>query len=233
MGVIVETRNHKDLAFVIDNFIQLSGLRVQLYHGTKNLEFILNSNIKKHINNGNVFLTNLGIEALTAPFYNALFLTEAFWLSIYGKNKIIVFQTDSLICSTSEYHLDNFHHFDYIGARWNKRQRRNGFILNGGTGGFSLRDYTKSLEVIKRFSISTQWEGGEDDYFAFHIELLGGRVGKKSDCDKFCPQKRFNKKSFAAHNINDMDEKTRQKFLAYCPEAKFMIKNKFNLMKVL
>jgi len=222
-GVIIETREHPHLSYVIDNFIQLTGLSVQLYHGTKNIDFILSSKINQHIKDGKVILTDLKVDNLDAAHYNALFLTKSFWQSIHGRNKVLVFQTDSDICAQSDYTLDHFMDFDYIGSRWSLRRRRNGLILDGGVGGLSLRDYKKSLESVIRFPVNSLWEGGEDDFFAFHIELIGGKVGDDVACDQFCSQKRFNANSFGFHSLNDMDSETLSKFLQYCPQAKRMV----------
>jgi hypothetical protein len=110
-------------------------------------------------------------------------------------------------------------HFDYIGAWWHDRLLPNGLVLDGGVGGFSLRDYKLSLEAAHRFS-NINWQGGEDDFFAFHIDFLGGEVGRKSDCIRFCTQNEFLKKSYSAHQITNLNADELVKFKKYCPEAK-------------
>ncbi|MBA6295152.1 DUF5672 family protein [Colwellia sp. MB02u-9] len=218
MGVIVETRSHSALEFVVCNFVEQTGKRVQLFHGKENTDFILNSKIGDLVKNGVVFLVKLDIDSLNANLYNSLFLIESFWRLIVARNKVIVFQTDSVICNASSYQLSDFIHFDYIGAWWHNRLIPNGLILDGGVGGFSIRNYELSIESVRRFSNHT-WQGGEDDFFAFHIELLGGKVGKKSDCIKFCTQNEFLSESYSAHQVNNLNPEALEKFLRYCPDA--------------
>jgi len=221
LGVIVETREHEHLSFVISNFIKCTGLNVQLYHGNGNLNFILESPIKELIDEGHVTLTSLNVNTLTERYYNSLFLSECFWESISGKGKIFVFQTDSICCENSDFKLQDFESFDYIGARWRNRLRLNGLVLDGGVGGFSIRDYSKSLECVKKFS-DQNWQGGEDDFFAFHIELLGGNVGNKKECSQFCTQNEFLQKSFGAHQLSNLSSVEQLNFLTYCQESEFL-----------
>jgi hypothetical protein len=218
LGVIVETRSHPALEFVVCDFIKQTGNKVQLFHGIENIDFILNSNIGRLVTQNKVILVMLEIEALNANYYNSLFLTEKFWELIVGRKKILVFQTDSVICHNSKYSLQEFLQFDYIGAWWHDRLLPNGLIVDGGVGGFSIRDYDLSIESVRRFSNHT-WQGGEDDFFAFHIELLGGKVGKKSDCIKFCTQNEFLSESYSAHQVNNLNPEALEKFLRYCPDA--------------
>lgn len=218
MGVIVETRSHSALEFVVCNFVEQTGKRVQLFHGKDNTAFILNSKIGSLVKKGVVFLVKLDIDSLNADYYNSLFLSEIFWELIVARDKVIVFQTDSLICDASSYQLSDFIHFDYIGAWWHSRLIPNGLILDGGVGGFSIRNYKLSIESVRRFS-NHNWQGGEDDFFAFHIELLGGKVGTKSDCIKFCTQNEFLSNSYSAHQVNNLNPEALEKFLLYCPDA--------------
>jgi len=222
LGVIVETRPHENLYYVIQNFINCTGLRVQLFHGNNNLDFIMSSEIKRLIANKQVFLTPLNLSTLTASYYNSLFLSESFWLMIKGRCKVLVFQADTICCPNSPYKLNDFYNFDYIGAVWHNRLMPNGLILDGGVGGFSFRDYFKSLEALKRFP-SENWQGSEDDFFAFHIELIGGQVGTKQECAKFCTQNNFTSLSFAAHQLSNLNKEDKLKFLRYCPEAEFLM----------
>lgn len=222
LGVIVETRQHVDLNHVIQNFINCTGLRVQLFHGNDNLDYIMTTDIKKLIESEQVFLTPLNLSTLTESYYNSLFLNKYFWLMIKNRCKVLVFQTDSICCCNSAFKLKDFYSFDYIGAAWHDRLRPNGIVLDGGIGGFSFRDHFKTLEVLRRFPIEN-WQGGEDDFFAFHIELIGGKVGNKKDCAKFCTQTNFTSLSFSAHQLSNLSAEDKLKFLQYCPESKFLM----------
>jgi hypothetical protein len=220
-GVIVETREHAALEPVIENVLSLLQIPIQLYHGTSNLDYINQSGIKKHIDSGRVVLTALNIDILSAPIYNALFLSSDFWKSVIGRSKILVFQTDALLCKDSKYSVSDFIKYDYIGSAWN-RGRPVGMIANGGNGGLSIRDWHKTCDVLTRFP-SQAWPAGEDGYFAFHLELIGAKVADLANSRKFGTQLDFVEKSFGCHKITDLSNSELLKFLVYCPEANVLL----------
>jgi len=222
LGVIVETRKSASLEFVIINFIEQTGLSVQLFHGINNLQYVLASKIRSYVDTGQVTLYELHTNTLNASMYNDLFLSRAFWEAMICRDKIFVFQTDSWICKESDFSLNNFLPFDYIGSWWS-RKRPVGLVIDGGSGGFSIRDWGKSMKCLKTFS-PERWRGGEDGYFSFHMELLGGWIAKKEDCEKFSTQGYFNCKSFGAHQISLLPKSKQGRFIDYCPEAKFLLK---------
>ena len=104
----------------------------------------------------------INATSITASDYNKILLSKPLWMGIPFE-KLLIFQTDSLICSNSDYSIDEFMSFDYIGSAW-ERERPIGLTIDGGSGGFSLRDTKLSLEAISKFS-SDIWPGGEDGFF--------------------------------------------------------------------
>jgi len=225
LGVIVETRKSVDLEFVVTNFIQQTKLPVQLFHGLGNKEFILSSKLSEYITSGEVILHELFTDSLKRSDYNAIFLTKHFWELLVSRGKIFVFQTDSIICENSESCIEDFLRFDYIGSKW-QRERPIGLTIDGGSGGLSIRDWQKSMECLDAFP-SRFWKGGEDGFFAFHIELIGGEVGTDEDCGRFSTQEYFTHYSYGAHKASLLPASQHEKFLKYCPEAEFMFVSKF------
>jgi hypothetical protein len=222
LGVIVETRRHPALEFVVSNFSRTLKIPIQLFHGTGNLEFIMSGAISVLVREGKVHLVELRIQDLGARSYNALLMTKGFWTLMGSRNKVLVFQTDAIACEQSEYRLSDFLSFDYIGSKW-PRQRPVGLLIDGGNGGLSLRDWKKSYECLLRFP-PENWTGGEDGYFAFHIDLMGGEVGRDTDCAQFCTQHDFLYRSLGAHKISCLGQAGRAAFLEYCKEAELLIR---------
>jgi hypothetical protein len=220
LGVIIETRRHPALEFVVSNFSRTLKIPIQLFHGSGNLEFIMSSAISVLVSEGKVHLVELKIHDLGARSYNALLMTKDFWTLVGSRNKILVFQTDAIACEQSEYRLSDFLSYDYIGSKW-PRHRPVGLLIDGGNGGLSLRDWKKSYECLLRFPPES-WTGGEDGYFAFHIDLMGGKVGRDADCSQFCTQYEFLYRSLGAHKISCLGQAGRAAFLEYCKEAEML-----------
>lgn len=222
LGIIVETRKHLAIEQVVNDFINNTQIPVQIFHGKNNLDFIMSTTIARLVRNGKVHLTQLGIDELCANKYNALFLSKRFWKNVLGRKKILVFQTDTVSCSHSDYTINDFISYDYIGSKW-PRQRPVGLIIDGGNGGLSLRDWEKTYDCLSRFP-AEYWSGGEDGYFAFHIDLIGGKVGKDNDCAKFSTQYDFLYKSWGGHKVSCLNREDQATFLNYCEKARFMLK---------
>lgn len=217
-AVIIETRELEELKFVIENVSKKTSLPIQIFHGPNNRS-ILNSDIAKALIAEDKFLpVELNETQLNASTYNAIFLDQRFYNSLAGRGHFLVFQTDALCCSDSDFVLENFLAFDYVGALWD-RERPIGLRLDGGCGGFSLRDWTASTNALERFSAEF-WPGGEDGYFAFHLDLMGFRVANPKVMAQFGTQTAFHYKSFGAHKIRALNENDHIHFLDYCPEAR-------------
>lgn len=183
-GVIVETRRHKNIKLVVDNFFQNLDCPLVFCFGQNNREYVMD-----HIGQEfrqNVVLQELNCEKIDAQTYNAIFLSAQFWRALASKGKILTIQTDSWISKFSDFIIEDFMEFDFIGSAYS-RLRPIGIIADGGNGGLSLRDWHKSVACIKKFN-PKYWRGGEDGYFNFHIDLLGGKVADFGSCLKFGTQ---------------------------------------------
>ncbi|MFK7829431.1 MAG: DUF5672 family protein [Congregibacter sp.] len=218
-AVIVETRKHPALAPVVCNVVEHCAAPVQLFHSHANLDYILAGEIALLIKQGKVYLTELNLpEQITQSRYNQLLLSTRFWSSVAGRNKVLIFQCDSMCCPAADFKADDFMRFDYIGSRW-ERARPVGLVIDGGSGGFSLRDWTLTRTCLERFPAHT-WPGGEDGYFAFHMELLGGTVASMAQAGQFSTQDVFAAKSFGCHQISRLSAQQLAAFLDYCPSAR-------------
>lgn len=216
VGVIIETRPHLNLPYVVDQACRL-GLRVQLFHSDANESFIRGSKLSRWIDSGQVVLTKLPTADLNLHLYNGILLSDRFWEQMMGRGHILLFQCDTVFCDRSPYKVDDFRDFDYIGPAWKQR-----FSLTlraaGGIGGFTLRSWRKSVDAIRQFD-PLMWPAGEDRYFAFHLELVGARVAMPEECDEFCSQHGWTRRSLGAHKLNGLRRADLLRFLAYCPAA--------------
>ena len=217
LGIIIETRKHHALETVVENVLDACGIPIQLFHGKMNREFILSTRIAELADRGKVILSALDAEHLQQSEYNALLMSPRFWELLCGRGKVLVFQTDSLCCRQSKYRLEDFSDFDYIGCTWGRR-RPVGLVIDGGVGGFSLRDWAISVQCLARFDPSL-WPGGEDGYFAFHMDLIGARVANPEESGRFGTQDYFLDKSFGGHRVGLLEPAELEAFMQYCPEA--------------
>jgi hypothetical protein len=173
VAIIVETRKHKALPFVLNNVMSILSdeWQLQIFHGLENYEYIIDimfdddflSEVKKKTT-----FTNLNIESITVDDSSLdIMLTEKFWNEIIGED-VLYFECDAMLCPNSEYKIEDFEHFDYIGGYWGNEL---GMLDNDYTrvmnGGLSIRKKSYMLDIIKNELQPYLDSGGNpcEDYF--------------------------------------------------------------------
>ncbi|MBL4807947.1 MAG: hypothetical protein JKY31_11790 [Rhodobacteraceae bacterium] len=217
IGVILETRRHFNLVFAVKQIHRRLGIPIQLFHGPGNLQFILNSSLKPLIDAGHLVLSQIEADNFYYYDYNHLVTSRRFWDHLIGREKILFFQTDSVLCPLSPHKISDFMEFDYIGSGWNT-ERYNGMRIHGGNGGLSLRDWRKSVDCLARFN-SDDRHWAEDVYFALHMDIGGARVATPADSARFSCQDSFQGRSFGTHKLDNMTPFDRLRLIIYCPTA--------------
>ena len=157
VAVIVEPREHKYLIPVVLNFIENlpNETQIQIFHGTKNINFIKNG-LNEYIKSGKIKMTNLGKENLLIKDYNNLLTSKKFWNQIKGEN-ILIFQTDTCLCSKNKHKIYDILKYDYVGAPWKLKK----MPKLGGNGGLSFRKKSKMLRDCDKYK-----KGNEDIFYS-------------------------------------------------------------------
>ena len=217
-GLMIEFRKVKSIEKVIKSFFLKIDSKILIVCSENNHEYIKTKYIKDLIIKEKIFIYNIGkVDSFSPSDYNKILLSKNFWELLPNCIKVIVFQTDSLICKKSKFVIDDFKEFDYIGSAWDIK-RPIGLNIKGGSGGLSLRDLSMTKKVLKEFC-PYNWPGGEDGYFAFHMELIGGNVASYKNASKFSTQTHFHYKSFGCHKVSRLYKKYHKDFYKYCPES--------------
>jgi hypothetical protein len=170
----------------------------------------------------------------------------SFWESIVG-DRILIFQADSAICSQSPYSVDQFLHYDYIGAPWPYLFLIEDFIRTydfgylrpidtsdngfyGGNGGFSIRSKSSMIECAKAaVSGVFFYKIGfpEDIWFSYCLKthLVNAILPTRSTQLDFCTETNATRvlssgqPSFGTHKVWLYLEKAEwDSFIAVCPE---------------
>ena len=170
VAVIVETRKHKALPFVIDNVMSIlpSDWGLQIFHGSDNLDYIKEITKIELLNNRDVTFTDLQIKSITADdSSHGIMLKESFWNDVVG-DIVLYFECDSMLCPNSKHKVEDFENFDYIGGYWGNAEytldEEYSVVMNGG---ISIRKKQFMLDIIKNNLESYLKNGGNpcEDYF--------------------------------------------------------------------
>jgi len=173
-ALIVETREHSALPMVLNSVRKAltTDWKLQVFHGNKNIDYV--KKISDTEWGEDIILTPLGFDELPQwPESNNLMVSKEFWKQIEGET-ILYFETDCIICYNSEYLIEDFEKFDFIGGFWGSKipdlDREYNWIMNGG---LSLRKKSFLLDSIKYKHQDYLKRGGnpcEDYFFSSCIE---------------------------------------------------------------
>ena len=147
VSVIVEPRKHEFLIPIIKDTLKKipQNTKIQIFHGTNNLDFI-KKNLEKEINSGRIILTNLNKENIDRQYYSDLFTSKEFWDQIDGEH-ILIFQTDSCLCSNSKHPIEYYLEYGYVGGPLKPSDDDDAIVYQNG--GFSLRRKSAMLKAIE------------------------------------------------------------------------------------
>lgn len=189
-AVIVEPRRHPALKFVLQNVLDCTpiGTQVIWFHGTTTKDWA--QQIQQELGVERVLLRCCGKPNLRITDYNALLTSTNFWQSIPFQ-KILIFQTDSMILAKDRNAVLPFLKYAYIGAPcWNMGKLKN--------GGFSLRDKNFCLDVIRH----TRNIGGNEDV-KFTAQLYNKKfsyvIPTEEECQKFSLEYIYAGEAFGCH----------------------------------
>ncbi len=192
-AVIIEPRT-KNLVQTLRTFLKTlpPSTHFVVYHGLDNRECLI-KNFESEIQNNKISLHDLGVHNLTIQSYNYLMTSPLFYESIPSEN-ILVFQTDSTLCSNSKFKISDFTEYDYVGAPMGKlvnslihlqflSKGKYSPFNNFMNGGLSFRKKSKMIEILKNHP----WDGEstEDTWICFHGYCMGAKLPTKEESRKF------------------------------------------------
>jgi hypothetical protein len=159
----------------------------------------------------NIKIIKTNYDNLLPSEYSRFLSSLSFWKLLHGE-KILIYQEDSIIFHKN---IENFLHFDYIGAPWPEDSNNN--RSNVGNGGISLRSKKIMIKIINKINIMyTKLNSGtikymketnsfvppEDVYFTKNIEDYNiGLLADRISATNFSTESIYNKKSFCGHNF--------------------------------
>lgn len=169
-----------------------------------------------------------------------LVLNTVFWRSMHGRT-ILIFQADAVLCSKSPHKLDEFIHYDYIGASWPSKYlpgpnetysdiELNETQFQGGNGGLSIRSQKAMIQcsIAARKDYPYEEDEPEDMYFSRCLKFYLKNVTLPTPA----VQINFAVEQFGAALFDlyqplgchkcwyYLDDQQFEKLVEHCPEAK-------------
>ena len=154
--------------------------------------------------------------------YTRMMTSAAFWDAMKA-DKVLTFQTDSVLCSMSPWRIDHFLQYDYVGAPWVRGIPDD---IQVGNGGLSLRSVRVMRWIIEHVPFKEGYV--EDMYFARAVqrmerEGLPVKLAPVDMASRFAFEDEDEVRSipFGVHRCVDVRDSALTSLLKVCPEAAF------------
>ena len=219
-AVLIEYRCFPHLEFLIRNTINKLGDKWShtIICGILNYDYMIDMCNKI---SSQIKIIKTEFENLDQNTYSKMLSSNYFWDYFVGE-KILIYQEDSIIFKNN---INDFLHFDYIGAPWHEHQNDN--KAGVGNGGMSLRSKSVMKKIIETISIGdTVYNSStmdyvtncklnvfpEDVYFTKNMEDYNfGLLADRNTASLFSTECILNKDSFAGHNFWLFDSNWKQR----------------------
>ncbi len=177
--------------------------------------------LKMHMDEGRImFVDEPELRGMQSRDKINLILTDQlFWHKVRG-DKVLYFQTDSIMCSNSPASIIDFMtEFDWVGAPWPIDW---GYVtktpdkeVRVGNGGFSVRNRPFILDLLQK----TPYQIGvpEDYWYSYHILMTGGKVPSYERAQDFGAEMSFSPKPIGLHKFWEYYSDKVSEVMPFCP----------------
>lgn len=228
-AVIMETRPLNNLIPLILHFSTVLGpdWPVILYTSTNLTHLIDSAALRQSMASGHVIIRYLpeGLHFET-HFDVSLFLTEPwFWEQLAPAKNVLMFQADSILCANAQLKVDDFLHYDLVGApiteAWNGQ---------GYNGGLSLRNRELTLSIINNdyakhplnATSDQDIEKYEDQWFFKRFQERNARLPSEDVAKTFSVQLVYYEFPVGYHQPGEFQKEHMPEIEEWCPEVRMI-----------
>jgi hypothetical protein len=220
LAVMIEPRKVPNLLLVIDNFIKNlpADWRMHLFLSRSNVGLVLGAHsLQQWLACRRISVSTYLHVHKYPEDYNKVLLSAEFWKSLPGEH-ILIFQTDSVLCSASPHSIDDFLQYDYVGARWASAPH-----LPCGNGGLSLRRKDMVLKVLHQRQ-AVNFSIPEDVWYCEALMTANATLPAPNVSNAFAVESNFHAMPLGMHKFYAFQQGLkRQQLLTYCPEARILL----------
>lgn len=222
LAVIIETDPPHNLAPVTLHFAGILGPRwkIVLYTLERNWIVPQSAPFRRAMDSGNIEIRYLPRNTDLSDGHKVSdFLTRPWlWEQLQDAAHVLMFQLDSILCANSEKTVDDFLHYDFVGAPIVPDRGR------GYNGGLSLRNPRLFLDIAREEVLSArdgilQWE---DQWFYHHASARvdkGVRLATSEEAKEFSVETLYYEKPLGYHQAPRWQAENIAAIMEWCPEV--------------
>lgn len=146
------------------------------------------------------------------------FLTSPWvWEQLSDAKRVLLFQTDSILCSRSEEKVEDYFKYDLVGAPI-AEQYGHGF-----NGGLSVRNPRVFLNITRTVDFATSGHEFEDQYFYTELQKAGAEMPSVEAAMTFAVETLYYETPLGYHQPQRWQAANMPNIEEWCPEVKMLI----------
>lgn len=139
------------------------------------------------------------------------------WAQLLSAPRVLLFQTDSVICSNSDITVESFFDYDFLGAPIASAYGQ------GYNGGLSLRNPKLFLEITQTSDFKTSGDSFEDQWFYKEVKKRGGALPVEDVAKTFSVETIYYERPLGYHQPQRWQKDHMSQIENWCPEVKMLI----------
>lgn len=174
---------------------------------------------QRHLVSGRIEVRFLpkGTELVSSQSVSRFLTGPWLWEQLAQATRVLLFQSDSVLCSRSEALVEDFFQYDYIGAPIDDEHGE------GFNGGLSLRNPKMFLQVAREVDFASSVEGYEDQFFYQELKKRGAELPTEEVAMTFAVETIFHENPLGYHQPQRWQADKIGVIEEWCPEVKLLI----------
>lgn len=174
---------------------------------------------QRHLASGRIEVRFLPKDAeLTSSQAVSRFLTSPWlWEQVVRAKRVLLFQTDSILCSKSMAAVEDYFQYDFVGAPIDP------IYGQGYNGGLSIRNPKVFLQVTQEVDYESSGQGFEDQFFYLELKKRGVEMPPEEVAKTFAVETVFYETPLGYHQPQRWQAERMQDIEEWCPEVKMLI----------
>jgi Protein of unknown function (DUF5672) len=219
IAVLLETHPPTNLPPIALHFLSVLGPRWKIHIYTLEHNWVIPVSVpfQRALNLGHIKINYLPPDTdLSDGHKVSEFLTTPWlWEQLQHARHTLMFQLDSIICANSEQKVEDFLHFDFVGAPIRPGLGR------GYNGGLSLRNPRLFLEIAREEVLDGNGNGWEDQWFYAMAERRldkGVRLATIEEAQRFASETMPSERPLGYHQVLRWLPDQADVVMDWCPE---------------
>ncbi|KAJ4423779.1 hypothetical protein N0V82_001517 [Gnomoniopsis sp. IMI 355080] len=220
-AIIIESENIPNLIPIMLHFVSVLGPSWGMTLFTLQDRWIepLSPAFQRHLASGHIEVRFLPKDSeLTSSQAVSRFLTSPWlWEQVSQAKRVLLFQTDSVLCSKSQVAVEDYFQYDFVGAPIDP------VYGQGYNGGLSIRNPRLFLQVTREVDYASSGQEFEDQFFYAELKKRGAEMPQEEVAKTFAVETIYYETPLGYHQPQRWQAEKMSDIAQWCPEVSMLI----------